>query len=63
MDIRFITQDVAICKWSHKETGEMNGKPNRTGNHLRECLPAGERQMAGGCHEPDARKASSGHAG
>jgi len=27
MDIRFITQDVAICKWSHKETDEMNGKP------------------------------------
>ncbi len=27
MDIRFITHDVAICKWSHKETGEMNGKP------------------------------------
>ena len=27
MSIRFVTPDVAICQWSHKETGEMSGKP------------------------------------
>jgi uncharacterized protein (TIGR02246 family) len=27
MSMRFISPDVAICQWSQKETGEMDGKP------------------------------------